>query len=142
MDHPYLVVYSTSGANAAAAQRALAATAASAEAPAAVEEDMLNGGMCHVCHDPLEQPVVAGCGHAFCRVCIGEYLDGCTEAGPAACPCCQRPLSVDLTAAAPVRPPFAADWAVRGRPCGCSYLCPCGCNGLSSLLAGQCPALC
>ena len=36
------------------------------------------------------------------QVCIGEYLDGCA-AGSAACPCCQRPLSVDLTAAGPVR---------------------------------------
>ena len=69
VDHPYLVVYSTSGANAAAAQRALAATASASEAPAGAEEDVLNGGMCGVCHDPLEQPVVAGCGHAFCRVC-------------------------------------------------------------------------
>ncbi|CAL5226040.1 g8852 [Coccomyxa viridis] len=100
VDHPYLVVYSTSGANAAAAQRALAATASASEAPAGAEDDILNGGMCGVCHDPLEQPVVAGCGHAFCRVCIGEYLDGCAE-GSAACPCCQRPLSVNLTAVAP-----------------------------------------
>lgn len=108
VDHPYLVVHSTSGANAAAAQRALAATSAASGArggdaeAAAAEEDTLNGGMCGVCHDPLEQPVVAGCGHAFCRVCIGEYLDGCAEAAPV-CPCCQRPLSVNLTAVAPVR---------------------------------------
>ena len=114
VDHPYLVVYSTSGANAAAAQRALAATAAGAEVPAAAEEDALAGGMCHVCHDPLEQPVVAACGHAFCRVCIGEYLDGCAEAGPAACPCCRRPLSVDLTAAAPVRSLSVAHQALEG----------------------------
>ena len=114
VDHPYLVVYSTSGANAAAAQRALAATAAGAEAPAAAEEDALAGGMCHVCHDPLEQPVVAACGHAFCRVCIGEYLDGCAEAAPAACPCCRRPLSVDLTAAAPVRLLSVAHQALEG----------------------------
>lgn len=72
VDHPYLVVYSTSGANAAAAQRALAATASASEAPAGAEEDVLNGGMCGVCHDPLEQPVVAGCGHAFCRVCLHD----------------------------------------------------------------------
>ena len=70
MDHPYLVVYSTSGANAAAAQHAIAATASASEAPAGAEEDALNGGMCGVCHDPLEQPVVASCGHAFCRVCL------------------------------------------------------------------------
>lgn len=73
MDHPYLVVHSLSGANAAAAQRALAATASASEASAGAEEDVLNGGMCGVCHDPLEQPVVAGCGHAFCRVRISSY---------------------------------------------------------------------
>ena len=68
VDHPYLVVCSMSGANAAAARRALAATASASEVPAGAEEDVLNGGMCGVCHDPLEQPVVAGCGHAFCWV--------------------------------------------------------------------------
>lgn len=55
VDHPYLVVHSTSGANAAAAQRALAATSANSGAAAGAEEDVLNGGMCNVCHDPLEQ---------------------------------------------------------------------------------------
>ncbi len=145
VDHPYLVVHSASGATAAAAASAKAA------AKAADDESDLNGGMCGVCHDPLEQPVynhynligqtepcfhelwdpapecvllgevlkcafmffcaqvyrcfllwqvVAGCGHAFCRVCLAEYLDGCS--GAAACPSCQRPLSVDLAAATPV----------------------------------------
>jgi cytochrome c5 len=55
VDHPYLVVHSTSGANAAAAQRALAAMSADNSAAAGAEEDLLNGGMCNVCHDPLEQ---------------------------------------------------------------------------------------
>ncbi len=83
VDHPYLVVYSTSGANAAAAQRALAATASASEAPAGAEDDILNGGMCGVCHDPLEQPVVAGCGHAFCRVCLhASSMQGLCLMGP------------------------------------------------------------
>ncbi|BDA51349.1 probable ATP-dependent helicase rhp16 [Coccomyxa sp. Obi] len=95
VDHPYLVVHSASGAAAAQAASAKAAAAKSA----ADDDGDLNGGMCGVCHDPLEQPVVAACGHAFCRVCLAEYLDGCT--GVAGCPSCQRPLSVDLTAASP-----------------------------------------
>ena len=50
VDHPYLVVHSASG--------AAAAAAASAEAAAkANDENDLNGGMCGVCHDPLEQAV-------------------------------------------------------------------------------------
>lgn len=98
MDHPYLVVHSASGAAAVAAASAKAAAAAKS---AADDEGDLNGGMCGVCHDPLEQPVVAACGHAFCRVCLAEYVDGCT--GAAGCPSCQRPLSVDLAAASPVR---------------------------------------
>lgn len=51
VDHPYLVVHSASGATAAAAASAKAA------AKAADDESDLNGGMCGVCHDPLEQPV-------------------------------------------------------------------------------------
>ncbi len=115
VDHPYLVVHSASG----------AAAAAAAKEKAAAEEEDLTGGLCGVCHDPLEQPVVAGCGHAFCRVCLAEYLDGCAAA--AACPSCQRPLSVDLAAAAPVRLLFfssskncrAVDFARNGEGSGC-----------------------
>ena len=50
VDHPYLVVHSASGAAAAAAASAKAAAKAN-------DENDLNGGMCGVCHDPLEQPV-------------------------------------------------------------------------------------
>ena len=86
MDHPYLVVYSTSGANAAAAQRALAATASASDAPADAEGNVLNWGMCGVCHDPLEQPVVAGCGHAFCRVRLPAVFQH-VNAGPKVIAC-------------------------------------------------------
>ena len=41
------------------------------------------------------------------QVCLGEYLDGCAD-GAAACPCCQRPLSVDLSSATPVCLPPAS----------------------------------
>ena len=80
MDHPYLVVHSATGTNAAAAA-ASASAAAAAAADGDAEGADLAGGMCGVCHDPLEQPVVAACGHAFCRVrccpdiCTSEHCN-------------------------------------------------------------------
>jgi hypothetical protein len=32
-------------------------------------------GCCGLCHDPVEDSVVAGCGHAFCRTCVAEYIE-------------------------------------------------------------------
>lgn len=55
-------------------------------------------GICGICHDPLEDGIGADCGHAFCRVCVSEYL-GSTE-GTTTCPTCNRPLSIDLRAPA------------------------------------------
>ena len=88
MDHPYLVVHSATAnpAAAAAAQQQQqqeeedAATAAAASAAAAgvvgcggcaCDDD----GLCGLCHDPVEDVVVAGCGHGFCRPCVVEYID-------------------------------------------------------------------
>lgn len=65
----------------------------------------MNGTVCFAYNSAANRhSFMAHCAnaHAMSQVCIGEYLDGCAE-GSAACPCCQRPLSVDLTAAAPVR---------------------------------------
>lgn len=53
-------------------------------------------GVCGICHDPLEDGIPAACGHSFCRVCVTEYLDN--SVGATACPSCQRPLTIDLTA--------------------------------------------
>ncbi len=64
VDHPYRGVHSASSAAAAAAAAALPA----GEGVGAPEEEAAATGMCGVCHDPLEQPVLAACGHAFCRV--------------------------------------------------------------------------
>jgi Zinc finger, C3HC4 type (RING finger) len=86
VDHPYLVVYS--------------ATAPGAAAASSVEQAPQHvAGICDICHDPMEDPVTAACGHPFCRLCIREYL----ESNPASCTCptCSAPLTVDLTASTP-----------------------------------------
>lgn len=57
-------------------------------------------GVCGVCHDPLEDAVQAACGHAFCRVCITEFLE--TATGHAGCPDCSKPLTLDLSSSAVV----------------------------------------
>ncbi|KAL0027325.1 hypothetical protein WJX79_000283 [Trebouxia sp. C0005] len=93
VDHPYLVVHSATAPGAAEAQKKL-------------QEEEAQGllqGICGVCHDPLEDPVVSVCQHAFCRACMMEYMDGAQ--GHANCPSCDKPLSVDLNAnpSSPVR---------------------------------------
>lgn len=60
VDHPYLVVHSAA---------ATAAAAAAADAEDLKSNALASSGMCGLCHDPLEQPVLGSCGHAFCRVC-------------------------------------------------------------------------
>ena len=59
VDHPYLVVHSAA---------ATAAGAAAADVEDSKAGDLTRSGMCGLCHDPLEQPMVASCGHVFCRV--------------------------------------------------------------------------
>ena len=90
MDHPYLVVHSATAPGA-------------AEATKKLQEEEAQGllqGICGVCHDPLEDPVVSSCKHAFCKACMTEYMDGAQ--GQAKCPSCDKPLTVDLNASASV----------------------------------------
>ncbi|KAK7390769.1 hypothetical protein VNO78_18835 [Psophocarpus tetragonolobus] len=39
--------------------------------------------ICHVCHDPPEEPVITMCGHVFCYPCLSEYLTGDDNMCPA-----------------------------------------------------------
>jgi hypothetical protein len=55
-------------------------------------------GICGICHDPLEDGITAECGHAFCRICVSDYLG--TVQDITTCPTCKRPLSIDLQAPA------------------------------------------
>ena len=92
MDHPYLVVHSAT---------ASAAIEATKKLQQAEGEGRLEG-LCGVCHDPLEDPVVSACRHTFCRACICEYMDAAQGQGQCKCPACDKPLSVDLTGTASV----------------------------------------
>ncbi|MBA0585925.1 hypothetical protein Gorai_016685, partial [Gossypium raimondii] len=80
VDHPYLVVYSST-----AAQRA---------------GNMVNGDrnddeqVCGICNDPAEDPVVTACAHVFCKACL---IDFSASLGNVSCPSCSRLLTVDLT---------------------------------------------
>ncbi|GAB4813783.1 hypothetical protein N2152v2_000829 [Parachlorella kessleri] len=123
VNHPYLIIYSTTAHNAAELASSRAAGAAGAAAgpagaapgtprgAAAAVQSPADGagaegdaggssplglvGVCGICHDPVEDPVVSACDHAFCRGCITEYMNSAT--GVAKCPSCARALTVDLT---------------------------------------------
>ena len=112
MDHPYLVVHSATAPGAAEAQKKLQEE----------EAQVLLQGICGVCHDPLEDPVVSVCQHAFCRACMMEYMDGAQ--GQAKCPSCDKPLSVDLNANPSVGSPMPLG---KGQACDIPLLKHEGC---------------
>uniref|UniRef100_A0A5B7BR46 Putative DNA repair protein RAD16 n=1 Tax=Davidia involucrata TaxID=16924 RepID=A0A5B7BR46_DAVIN len=78
VDHPYLVVYSST---------AVARTGS-----------MVDTGndeqVCGLCHDPVEDPVVTSCAHVFCKSCLIDYS---ASVGQVSCPSCSKPLTVDFT---------------------------------------------
>ncbi|XWS16716.1 hypothetical protein CRYUN_Cryun33cG0001500 [Craigia yunnanensis] len=76
VDHPYLVVYSST-----AAQRA---------GSIVISDEQV----CAICHDPAEDPVVTACSHVFCKACL---IDFSNSLGQVSCPSCSRLLTVDLT---------------------------------------------
>ena len=60
VDHPYLVVYSST-----AAQRA----------GNIVNGDQNNDGqVCSICHDHAEDLVVIACAHVFCKACLFDFF--------------------------------------------------------------------
>ena len=71
--HPYLVSF---------------AAGRDAAAPTDGEQEATR---CGLCLDPLEDGILTGCHHPFCRACIAAY-DG------AGCPTCSKKLSVNLEA--------------------------------------------
>ncbi|CAN4097499.1 unnamed protein product [Withania somnifera] len=79
VDHPYLVVYSST---------ALARSESPNDA-GCVEQP------CGLCHDPVEDPVVTSCTHVFCKSCL---IDFSASVGQVSCPSCSKPLTVDFTA--------------------------------------------
>ncbi|CAG9463875.1 unnamed protein product [Pedinophyceae sp. YPF-701] len=105
--HPYLVIHSASRALAAPAgdDTTLTGTpATSSGTPGAADSAAEEAGMCSICHDPIEDPVTAECGHSFCRLCVGEYLESLDDR--ALCPkdTCGKPLTVNLGIGADASP--------------------------------------
>ena len=90
VDHPYLVVHSATAPGAGEATRKL-------------QEEEAQGllqGICGICKDHLEDPVVSSCRHTFCRACMTDYLDAAQST--AKCPTCDKPLTVDLSSTSTV----------------------------------------
>lgn len=48
-------------------------TGAYGSATAGVE---MNAPLCGLCHEEIEDGVVAACGHGFCRTCVMDYVEG------------------------------------------------------------------
>ncbi|XP_047322176.1 DNA repair protein RAD16 [Impatiens glandulifera] len=78
VDHPYLVVYSSTS-----MERIGNIQAANA------------GRLCYLCADTVEDPVVTSCAHIFCKSCLIGYS---TNLEQVSCPTCSKPLTVDFTA--------------------------------------------
>lgn len=81
VDHPYLVVYSKTSMPTVNDQNG---TFVSSSAK----------NVCSLCNDQADDPVIASCGHTFCRGCIQEYT---STSGQYSCPSCLKPLTIDLT---------------------------------------------
>jgi DNA repair protein RAD16 len=105
VNHPYLVVFSATSLRnekEAAEKKQLLLAAGEGSNPSPQQ-------VCGVCHDPAEDPVVAACGHSFCRLCAIEYLEVAAAPPPAAagnnnnnggrciCPTCDAPLTVNIS---------------------------------------------
>jgi DNA repair protein RAD16 len=79
VDHPYLVVYSSS---------------AMKKSGRLVDDAINDEQTCGLCHDPLEDPVVTSCKHVFCKSCL---IDFSASMGEVSCPLCSSLLTVDFT---------------------------------------------
>lgn len=100
VNHPYLVVYSATAQQAQQAQQGGGTSGGGSLTPgtgAAVEESK-SEAVCGLCHDPAEEAVTSACGHAFCRLCAVEYLEGAGNGAATACPTCAAPLTINLAA--------------------------------------------
>ncbi|XP_056857617.1 DNA repair protein RAD16-like, partial [Raphanus sativus] len=80
VDHPYLVVYSSSGG-----------------ANANLNDDNKKEHECGLCHEPAEDNVVTSCEHVFCKACL---IDFSASLGQVSCPTCSTLLTMDWTAKA------------------------------------------
>ena len=86
IDHPYLVLHSKRGEEAAADGAGIAGGAQYGD----------GGAICGLCFEDAEAPVTARCGHVFCRECVASYLETIAADAACLCPTCRATLSVDL----------------------------------------------
>ena len=55
VDHPYLILYGSGSEG--------------------MSEPASAARVCGICHEAVEDPVITGCRHTFCRLCMREYLE-------------------------------------------------------------------
>ena len=96
INHPYLVIHSKRGQE----QNEAAAASGGASGPSA-PPGLEGGGVCGLCFEDAEDAVVTGCGHAFCRACMRDFIEALDPAAASQCPSCHQPLSVDLSSNSP-----------------------------------------
>ncbi|CAN7134704.1 unnamed protein product [Brassica rapa subsp. narinosa] len=82
VDHPYLVVYSSSGG-----------------ANANLNDENKKEQECGLCHEPAEDNVVTSCEHVFCKACL---IDFAASLGEVSCPTCSTLVTMDWTTKADI----------------------------------------
>uniref|UniRef100_M4BU92 Uncharacterized protein n=1 Tax=Hyaloperonospora arabidopsidis (strain Emoy2) TaxID=559515 RepID=M4BU92_HYAAE len=96
VDHPYLVIYSKSNP---ALQLPNPVVSLVEEKPFDTSRSSSpdDERLCKICHECIEDGVIAKCGHEFCRECVKEYIESLPSGGQATCPTCTKALTVDLS---------------------------------------------
>eukprot|EP01084_Bolivina_argentea_P145357 254789_1 len=97
LDHPYLIVYSSTKRE---GMDSVGSGMPPSSSQSAQEEDNSCGNNvldCVVCHDPADQPVQARCGDVFCKACVLELTGTAPNDAVLECPSCSEPLTVDLS---------------------------------------------
>ena len=69
--HPYLILHGHAASVAADAAAAASGASSSSSSSSSAARDV-----CGICRESAEDCVLTGCHHAFCKLCMREYLDG------------------------------------------------------------------
>ncbi len=102
LDHPYLVAFSNTQHNESLVALSDANIAARRQQQKHQLETDLKSSHCGLCHEQVEDPRRAECGHLFCRSCVSDLLDDAPIGTVTDCPVCKEPLSIDLNTAVTV----------------------------------------